>query len=394
MPCALVNCNTYQKEQVRTALDALLADLGGLEKYVPDGASVLIKANLIGAFPPEKAATTHPAVVEALCEKLISECNARVTVGDSPGGLYNSQFLSRVYKVTGMTGACESSGAKLNFDFGSAEFDNPDGIVLKTIQCIDAFLKADVVINLAKFKTHALTGFTGCVKNLFGLMPGLAKVGLHSRFEDLGTFCDCLLDIERFAAEKVALHLIDGVVGMHKDGPSNGEPIALGKLIGADNAHHADCVAISVFGNPLNISTVVKAVERGILQPDLSDVPCDLSKIEANTEFIAVSTASLKPFFKMKWFIKARWIQKLLRNLTTKKVKIVESKCRGCSKCVEHCPKTAMKLGGDKKVKIKQKSCIRCYCCQELCPFGAVEFKKPFFNYGKKRRNSKKRQEK
>ena len=46
---------------------------------------VLIKPNMLGAHPPEKAVTTHPMVVEAIVRYFL-EAGKEVWVGDSPGG--------------------------------------------------------------------------------------------------------------------------------------------------------------------------------------------------------------------------------------------------------------------------------------------------------------------
>ncbi len=59
-------------------------------------------------------------------------------------------------------------------------------------------LRADGVINLAKFKTHMFMIFTGATKNLFGVIPGLNKVGYHARLADPLRFADMLLDVAGF----------------------------------------------------------------------------------------------------------------------------------------------------------------------------------------------------
>jgi uncharacterized protein (DUF362 family)/Pyruvate/2-oxoacid:ferredoxin oxidoreductase delta subunit len=382
MPSSIVSCNSYEINEVKRSLDVLLEQIGGLAKYVPNGSTVFMKINLIKAMAPEKAGTTHPSVVEALAEKLIKECNATVIVGDSPGGLYNAQFLGGIYRTTKIGKACERSGAKTNADFGWTEYENPNGVVLKKISVIDALMKADVVINVAKLKTHALTGHTAAVKNLFGVIPGLQKVGLHAQFEDLYTFCDCLIDIEQFLKDKIKLHIIDGVVGMHRDGPAAGDPIQLNRLIASDNAHHADCLGVSVFGNPCVLPTIKQAIKRGLLEEDLSDVPYDLNTIEKNCEFVQVPTLR-------KHIVAPHFLVRLVGIFTTRKVKINKSKCKGCKVCIEHCPKKTIRLNKNNKAQIKQRNCIRCYCCQELCPFNAVDLKNPPFARKRKQNSDK-----
>ena len=45
-------------------------ELGGLDGFVKPGHKVLLKVNLLMKKPPEAAVTTHPALVEALVNRI------------------------------------------------------------------------------------------------------------------------------------------------------------------------------------------------------------------------------------------------------------------------------------------------------------------------------------
>ena len=92
---SLVSCTDYSKNEIKTALLSLLEPLGGLD-FVKEGMTFAIKANLVTFARPEEAVTTHPALICTLIELLRERGAARVIVGDSPGGLYNSAFLNKV----------------------------------------------------------------------------------------------------------------------------------------------------------------------------------------------------------------------------------------------------------------------------------------------------------
>ena len=104
-------CPDYSERSVRSALEAVLKPLGGLD-WVTPGMCIAIKANLVTFMKPEGAATTHPSLLCALVE-MLAERGADVVVGDSPGGLYNAAFVNRVYAATGMR-AVEQAGGRLN----------------------------------------------------------------------------------------------------------------------------------------------------------------------------------------------------------------------------------------------------------------------------------------
>ncbi|MEG1520085.1 MAG: DUF362 domain-containing protein, partial [Clostridia bacterium] len=151
---SLVKCEDYELENVKKALQNLIDNLGGLDKFVSSGQKVLLKANLLNNFKVETASTTHPNVILALCDMLIAK-GCDVTIGDSSGGFYNKAHMSNVYKVTGMAYAAEKSGAKLNDDFTYSTVKFDGGVASKSFDIINAALNADVIINVAKLKTHS-----------------------------------------------------------------------------------------------------------------------------------------------------------------------------------------------------------------------------------------------
>ena len=144
---SIVPCRDYAPETVRPALEAALRPLGGLD-WVQPGMTVVIKANLVSMMKPESAATTHPALLSALCELFVAR-GARVIVGDSPGGLYTSAYVNAVYAATGVRAVLET-GAQLNQNFAHVHAENPDGAVLKSLDYTAYLDEADAIIDFCK----------------------------------------------------------------------------------------------------------------------------------------------------------------------------------------------------------------------------------------------------
>jgi uncharacterized protein (DUF362 family) len=187
-PVSVSRCESYELACVRPAVRAALAPLGGIERFVKPGMTVLLKPNALTAAMPERAVTTHPAIVQAVAE-LVREAGATVLVGDSPGGP-----LGRAPEAFQTTGIGEVA-ANLGIDM--LPFD---GVVWKRLNGIDYFIarpvyEADLVINLPKLKTHQLTLYTGAVKNLFGAIPGTRKSELHLRAPGIEDFSHILVDV-------------------------------------------------------------------------------------------------------------------------------------------------------------------------------------------------------
>lgn len=126
---------------------------------------VLIKPNLLGAYLPERAVTTHPAVVEALVRYWL-EKGKEVWIGDSPGGALN---VERVWETCGYNDLAKRYPVKL-VNLSTSGFRELDYEGTK-VKISEVFWRCGIIINVAKYKTHSLTGFTGGLKNLYGLVP-------------------------------------------------------------------------------------------------------------------------------------------------------------------------------------------------------------------------------
>lgn len=167
---AVVRCKTYNVETVKPALEEALNAVNGLD-FVKPGMKIIIKPNLVSFKKPDAAATTHPALLEALVEMLLAR-GADVTIGDSPGGPHSLPLLNRVYAATGMD-RVEKLGAKLNRNMNEKTVAFPEGKVLKNFTYTEYLDEADAIIDFCKLKSHGMLGMSAAVKNLFGTIPGL-----------------------------------------------------------------------------------------------------------------------------------------------------------------------------------------------------------------------------
>lgn len=375
---SLISCDTYDYDKVYDAVKQSIDAVGGIEKYVSQGQKVLLKVNLVEKIEVSRCATTNPAVVCAVA-KLVQSAGGIVTIGDSSGGLFTKGYMTKVYEVTEMVQASERSGAVLNEDFNFSEVFNENGLVLKRLKVIDAVLNADVVINLVKYKTHSFTGYSACVKNLFGVIPGLEKVKMHAQYPDLKRFSDMLIDIYEFLRNKLVLNVVDAVWGMDGPGPTAGKPKFIGKVLAGSNAYLVDIALLKLTDNDPYIMPLVNAeLERNLISS--SDID-NISSIIVGDNFeksIVTDYDNIKPqTFEPTQKVIPNWLQPLFYRVITERPKVNKRKCKGCQKCFRHCPAKAITMKKNKAV-IDLKKCIRCYCCQELCPYSFVKVKKPW----------------
>jgi uncharacterized protein (DUF362 family)/Pyruvate/2-oxoacid:ferredoxin oxidoreductase delta subunit len=359
LPVSLQSLADYNPARVQNALQLLLEPLGGIGSYVKPGQNVLIKPNLLSGKAPEKAVTTHPEIVRQVI-LLAQGAGGIVSVGDSPG-LGKPENVARkcgildVIKETGAHFAPFEESVPINLE--AATFHN--------LEVAREALEADIIINLPKLKTHQMMGYTGAVKNLFGLVVGMRKARLHLQAgTDKAFFALMLLELaERF---KPALSIMDAVVGMEGDGPGNGDPVQLGALLASPHTLALDTVATAMVNlQEQHIWTQRVARQTGrqgvsLHELELHGVPLATLK---TTRFRPATNADVN-------FGLPTPVKNLLKNAITAQPEITRD-CQRCGHCITHCPPQAMTQDA-RGIKIDYGRCIRCFCCQELCPYGAI----------------------
>ncbi|MBP3941676.1 MAG: DUF362 domain-containing protein [Christensenellaceae bacterium] len=358
---AVVPCADYAEENIRKAIEEAASAIGGLD-FIKPGDKVVIKSNILGAKAPETAATTHPMMLYTLSKMLI-ERGASVVIGDSPGGVFTSAYLSGIYRGAKLLDV-EKSGAKLNYNTEVKEAQI-NGKSAKEISYTTYLDDADYIINFAKLKTHGMLLYTGATKNMFGIIPGLTKPDYHYRFPKAEDFANMLVDLNEF--KKPTISFIDAVMGMEGNGPNNGDPRHIGALIASKSPYHADLIATALIGiDPQRVIYLKAAAERGLAKKDVSE-------IEVYGDIRALAVPDFK---KMPGETDTHFKSKFRERVFSRRPVLIPSLCRECGRCAEFCPQDAIKL--DPKPKIDRKNCIRCFCCQEFCPFNALVAKQPW----------------
>ena len=364
MDVSIVRCADYGEETCERALREVLVPFGGLD-WVRPGMRVVIKANLVSAMKPEKAATTHPALLAALTQ-MLRERGANVVIGDSPGGTFAAPHLNAVYRVCGLSEA-EAAGAELNRDFSQKEADLPEAHTAKHITYTGYLDGADAIISFCKLKSHGMLSLSAATKNLFGAIPGIIKPEYHYRYPDPMDFADMLIDLNEFFRPK--LYLVDAVQTMEGNGPTAGTPKYMGALLAGTNPHKIDLLCAKLIGlEAKNVPTLRAAQERGLTPASAEEL-----EVSGNAEefvckdFVTVQKGTGTDFGAQKGKLLGAAAKTVLRA----RPKLKRSRCVGCGVCRDTCPAHAIVIEKG-KAKIDRRACIRCFCCQEFCPKGAM----------------------
>lgn len=364
---SIVECKDYSEREVKASLEKLL-NISNYLDFVTPGMKIVIKANLVTFMKPEKAATTHPIL---LCEliKILKAKGAVVIVGDSPGGLYNSTFVNKVYSATGMN-QIEKVGGILNQNFEQKIATFPNANVAKEFPYTSYLDEADAIINFCKLKTHGMMGMSCAVKNLFGTIPGTQKPEFHFKYPNHSDFAKMLIDLNEYFKPKLCI--VDAVIGMEGNGPTAGNPKFIGALLASKNPYKLDLACSKIIGlTKENVPTLEESYKLGLIPETAEQLTC-------NENLDGYFISDYKNIFEHKSILfenNGFLVGKLAKKFIASRPELKKADCIGCGECARICPAKAIQIKNRKAI-INRKKCIKCYCCQEFCPKGAMKVKR------------------
>lgn len=369
----LESLDDYEYDNVKSTVfplfDKVLCD-NGWDKSFFEGKKVAVKPNLLHKTGVERCVTTHPSYTRAACEYFTS-LGAAVVVCDSPGGLYGKGTVEGVARETGTLEATSLGGGKFNEDYGYKLCSNHEHSKY-SFNIINPLVEADVIVNLARLKTHALCEMTAAVKNMFGSIPGLQKAEQHARFPSKDSFASMICDVCLINSPQI--NLVDMVVCMEGNGPSGGTLRKVGAVAVSANPFAVDLLCCNIMGYGYDeVGTIRSAISRNlcpdsvgkldVVGDDYKKYVCKFKRPDSSAGGIVKQIPSV--------------FGGRLRDALERKPVISKKKCVGCGICKNNCPVDAITIE-NKKARIDKTKCIRCYCCQEFCPKIAVKAKNIF----------------
>jgi uncharacterized protein (DUF362 family) len=179
------------------------------------GQRVLLKPNLV-EFDPNTCINTNVAVIAAAYEAFLKLGAAEVLIGEGPGHRRDTYALAELARYRGELERFDSVFVDLNRDDVSPvmNFADRDRIYLP-----NTALRADLVVSLAKMKTHHWAGATLSMKNFFGLVPGAVYGWPKNELHQVG-IPESIVELTRIFHRSFAI--VDGIVGMEGNGPKAG----------------------------------------------------------------------------------------------------------------------------------------------------------------------------
>lgn len=222
------------------------------------GKRILIKPNVV-EFSENTAINTDIAVVAAALEVFQQLGAASVVIGEGPGHRRDTMELAAQARYRQEIPEFDKRFVDLNRDDVSARVGFAP--THQRMYFANTVLGADLIVSLAKMKTHHWAGATLSMKNLFGLIPG-SVYGWPKNVLHLYGINESIVELNRLFPNTFAI--IDGVVGMEGNGPIQGKPKQAGVIVMGSDVRAVDATCCRIMGiNPKLVEYLEFAGLRG-----------------------------------------------------------------------------------------------------------------------------------
>lgn len=350
---------------IRDAFDRLK-----IANKINHGMRVMLKVNIPYDVSPDLAETTHPSIVRAMSNVLLS-LGASSVIVDSPYKSFSANYLEKVYLNTGMLDVENLTKCHLNDNLKTINKEYNQGKRAKSFRLLQEIENVDLIINIGKLKIDDKLGYIGAVSNLFGIVPGNFKEIILNRQDSLKDYYEYLVDLYEFLKKKIVLNVLDGIVAKE----FGNSPRMLSCLAVSEDAYSLDASVCDILGIDYENTYLKQAQNRELFDftRPYKSVGEDVVKFKVEDFMLWQFNQNTKLHKKSE--------QKRYNNSHQKKVVIEEKLCKGCSICSKVCPTNAITMKFDKDgelfAEIDYKKCIYCYKCKTACPYNVSKIKVP-----------------
>ena len=260
-------------EQIQAAVEKAVDLLGGIGQIVKPGQKVLLNPSLVNTRTKREQATiTLPEVTRAVAD-VVKRAGARPIIAESSAiGIDTEKVISE----SGYNQLREMGYDVIDLKkTESAMFPVKNGKVFAEIQTYKLVKEADVIIPVAKLKTHDQAELTLSIKKLKGLLTDKYKREFHQQ----GVFEGC---VDWFSALRPQLAIVDAIYCQEGLGPVFGKPVEMDLIIAGYDLVAVDAVCGYIAGfEPEEVPITTEAFRRGLGMANRKDIEVVGEPIEA-----------------------------------------------------------------------------------------------------------------
>lgn len=209
------------------------------------GKHVLLKINLVDLPRDNRPIVTDPAVVIAAAQAFRRRGATEVVIADGPALQRDAWQIVDAIGLTSLLREHDLDFIDLNTADMTPQPNAGGRTGIETLYYAAPAWHADVLVSMPKMKTHHWLGASLAMKNLFGMLSGVAYGMPRNAFHLRGPH-KAVVDFNLTRPADYAI--VDGIVGLEGDGPVRGTSVNVGVLIMGDNAAAVDATATRVMG--------------------------------------------------------------------------------------------------------------------------------------------------
>lgn len=225
------------------------------------GQRVLLKPNLV-EFDAHTCINTDVAMVAAAYDVFRTLGAAEVIIGEGPGHRRDTYALAEMARYRGEIEKFDDRFVDLNRDDVSPVIGFADR---SEMYFPNTALRADLIVSLAKMKTHHWAAATLSMKNFFGLVPGNVYGWPKNELHQIG-IDRSIVELSRVFRRSFAI--VDGIVGMEGNGPIQGSPKPVGVMVMGSDLPAVDATCCRIMGiDPTQIAYLSMSSDRlGVIE--------------------------------------------------------------------------------------------------------------------------------
>jgi uncharacterized protein (DUF362 family) len=229
-PVTILKAKDYDSVDLLSVVKRGL-QMSGLD---PKGKTVLLKPNLV-EFASNTCINTDPRVMLAVWEAFHSLGAAKVVIAEGPGHRRDTLGVADEAGYFNVISKFEDHFVDLNRDDVTPvknffrKFPDQEDETMEEAYFSRTLLGADLIVSVAKMKTHHWAGATLSMKNYFGLIPSAIYGWPKNRLHFNGIPRSIVQLHKTFQPKSFAI--VDGIIGMEGDGPIRGTPKPAGVMV-------------------------------------------------------------------------------------------------------------------------------------------------------------------
>jgi uncharacterized protein (DUF362 family) len=257
---------TMPADNLMGNLRTLITPLGGIEKFIPAGASVGILLNSPWIHP---GTYTHPDVAFSIL-KLCRDAGAGSIVCFKPvreGYWEESKYYAEYRYLT----------EDVSYGDDRIEVEIANGVELKKADIFKAFMDVDVYISVPVAKHHSGTFFSGNLKGLMGVSSSNTNRHMHSpdgeyTYDKHEYLSQCIADLNLI--RQPDLCIVDAIECVLDNGPRGpGDTIQPNKVLAGTDSVALDAYCVDLLGfDTDDVLTIQKAAKHGLGNDNLENI--------------------------------------------------------------------------------------------------------------------------